>query len=98
MEYSLHVSLRARNDIVNAIDYYDDISAELCNRFLAELSETYKKLTGHPQFYSLVSSNPKDQFRDIKLKSFPYVVIYEIYETKVIVIAMMNTSRNPFIL
>jgi plasmid stabilization system protein ParE len=97
MGYNLQISLRARNDVVNAIDYYDAISSELCDRFLSELSETYKKLVEHPQFHSLISSNPKDQFRDIKLKSFPYVVIYEIHETKVIVTAVMNTSQKPFI-
>ena len=68
MEYSLQISLRASNDIVNAVDYYNEISAELCSRFLLELSHTYKKLTDQPQFYSLVSSNQGDLFRDVKLK------------------------------
>jgi plasmid stabilization system protein ParE len=98
MGYNLKISLRAYDDVINAIDYYDDINPDLGTRFITELYEVYEQLRNNPQFYSLISSDPADIFRDIKLQSFPYVVIFEIYEEDVVVTSVMNTNRKPLIL
>ena len=97
MEYRLQISIRAQNDAIDAIDYYDNINSDLGTRFITELSDIYKQLKANPQFYSLISSNPADKFRDVKLASFPYVVIYEIYETDVVITSVMSTHRKPFV-
>ncbi len=96
-KFNLHISDRAEEDVINATDYYDQINPDLGNRFLSELHETYDVLKANPQFYSYISSDPSNKFRDVKLKSFPYLVIYEIINNDVFITAVMHTNRKPFI-
>jgi|GEM_PF-3415333 len=54
MTYSLRVSIEAELDILEAADYYDNINADLCDRFLAELNTMLIKIAINPQFYSYI--------------------------------------------
>ena len=96
MVYNLRISQQADVDTLNAIDYYDQISPLLGNRFIRELNEAYQKIKNNPEYYSYISTNPKDKFRDIKLPSFPYLVIFEIFQTEVIINTVLNTHKKPF--
>ena len=78
-----------------AVDYYDHINPQLGERFFIELLETYQKLSSSPQHYSFISSVRNTTVRDVKLPSFPYVVIYEITGNSVYIISVMNCYRKP---
>lgn len=91
------VSPRAQQEFRDALNYYDNIDHKLGMRLIAELSATYKALEAAPQFYSFVFSRRKTNVRDVKLKSFPYLVFYEIKGNLVMVIALMHAKRKPFI-
>lgn len=78
MEYKLIFSEGSEKDTKDAVDYYDGINNELGDRFLIELLDTYNKLSKHPQYYSFISSVRPNTLRDVKLPSFPYVVIFEL--------------------
>ncbi len=95
MEYELIFSARSEEEAKAAIDYYDHISVQLGERFFVELLETYQKLSGNPQHYSFISSVRNTTVRDVKLPSFPYVVIYEIIDNSVYIISVMNCHRKP---
>ncbi len=97
MLYTLHISARAEDDTLNAIDYYDLISYKLGSRFVEELFEVYQSIQSNPALYSFISVKEKTQFRDVKLKSFPYVVIYETSENDIYITAVLNTHKKPFI-
>lgn len=96
MEFELIFSERAEEEAKAAIYYYDHINQDLGSRFFAELLDTYKKLAITPEYYSFISSTRKNKLRDVKLQTFPYVVIFEIQENTVYIISVMNTSRKPF--
>lgn len=93
MLYNLLISKDAENDAINAVDYYDNINSKLGDRFIKELSDTYSKIQQNPDSFSFI--NASSELRDIKLKSFPYVVIYIVSKTNVVVIAVLNTHRKP---
>ncbi len=95
MVYDLIFSQRSQEDTNTAIDYYDQINPSLGERFFIELLEVYQKLSSAPQYYSFISSVRISKIRDVKLPSFPYVVIYEVQENKVYVIAIMNSHKRP---
>ena len=95
MKYNLIVTTVAEEHILSACSYYEAQQSGLSERFLAELNTVYKKISSNPQLYSYISSNPNDKFRDIKLYKFPVVVIYEIKENDIIVVAVFNTDRKP---
>ncbi len=95
MAYSLIISEKAIADAITAINYYDSISMALGNRFAEELGEAYDKIAANPELYSYISSNPVDKLRDIKLRSFPYLVIYQVVSNDVYVNSIFNTSQDP---
>lgn len=74
-----------------AYDWYEEQSNGLGEIFLSELDRCYKKIEVQPTLYGKAKKN----FRQIKLKRFPYVVVYEIIKSEVIVFAVFHTSRSP---
>jgi plasmid stabilization system protein ParE len=97
MAYNLRSTPEAELDIANAINHYDRINPDLADRFLNELYDAYDRITENPQYYSFISPDPHDKMRDLKLTSFPYVVVFEINDIEVVVISVMNTSREPML-
>jgi len=73
---------------------YENSSAGLGDRFLKSLEDTYKKLSQTPKYYSYITK-AKD-LRDVKLKDFPFVVIFQIVNDQVFVLRVFNTNRNPY--
>lgn len=76
MAFELVVSARAEEEATSAITYYDQINSRLGDRFFIELLTVYGQLTENPQYYSFISATRYTTLRDVKLPSFPYVVIY----------------------
>lgn len=75
----------------DAYDWYELQRIGLGEEFLAELDEVYYKLTTHPEYFGKLKKN----YRQAALKRFPYVIVFEIIKTEVVVFAVFHTSRNP---
>jgi hypothetical protein len=97
MAFELVVSARAEEEAISAIMYYDQINPRLGDRFFIELLTVYGQLTENPQYYSFISATRHTTLRDVKLPSFPYVVIYDISGSKVLIISVQDCYRKPFI-
>lgn len=95
MSYSLWISRRAEHETIIAVNYYDDINPDLGERFLNELDKVYNKISNNPEYYSYVLNNPGKKIRDLKVKQFPFNVIFEIRGTIVYVISVMDTRSKP---
>jgi len=89
--YQLIIKPRAILMAKEAYNWYEKQSNGLGEIFLSELESSYKKIEVQPTFYSKIKKN----FRKIRLKRFPYVVIYEILKAEVVVFAVFHTSKNP---
>jgi mRNA-degrading endonuclease RelE of RelBE toxin-antitoxin system len=87
----LIIKPRAIGMAKEAYDWYEQQSKGLGEIFLSELNTCYKKIEAQPAFYSKAKKN----FRQLRLKRFPYVVVYEILKSEVVVFAVFHTSRNP---
>lgn len=95
MSYHLEISQRAEDETIIAVNYYDNINPELGDRFLYELGVAYSKISKNPEYYSYVTNNAIKQLRDLKVKHFPFNVIFEIRGYIVYVISVMDTRRKP---
>ncbi len=93
MAYKLIVLNSAAEDTSEAYKYYESLKAGLGDRFLEELLERFNEISKHPQYYGFID----DQLivRDIMLKSFPYLVVYEIDAGNVIVYSVHCGYRHP---
>lgn len=74
-----------------AYDWYELQQLGLGSTFMDELESCYNRLEAWPNAYSKINKN----FRQIILKTFPYVLVFEIIKHDVIIYAVFHTSRSP---
>ena len=75
----------------DAYDWYEAQRRGLGEIFLTELDTCYKKIQTNPAANGKVKKN----YRQGRLLRFPYVVVYEIIRTDIVVLSVFHTRRNP---
>jgi hypothetical protein len=77
--------------IKDAYDWYQEQRKGLGEIFLTELDRCFKRLKINP------TNNPKiiRNYRQARLQRFPYVVLFEIIKTDIVVLSVFHTRRNP---
>lgn len=93
MVYRLITLKAAADDAKEAYNYYEEIQSGLGDRFLAELLVRFNEISKHPHYYGFIDE--QKIIRDIKLKSFPYLIVYEIEAETVIIYSVHCAYRNP---
>ena len=91
MTYTLEIREEAEEEIYEAFSWYEQQLSELGDRFIRELDLVFKKITSTPQYYKTARS----VFRQASVQSFPFVVYYEIDNSKIIVYSVFHTKRKP---
>jgi plasmid stabilization system protein ParE len=81
----------ARQELLDAIRYYEDAEAGLGRRFLFEIENTILLLGANPEIYRLRESH----VRRVNLKSFPYYLPFIIRGDIVWILAVAHESRRP---
>lgn len=89
--YTLIIKPRAILMTKDAYDWYEFQRPGLGEDFLDELDSMYRNIETHPEYYRKIKKN----FRQAVLKRFPFVIVYEVIKTDVVVFAVFHTSRNP---
>lgn len=90
--YQLSLRARAVEMVSDSYDWYEYQQVGLGEAFIKELSLYYSKLITNPLAFSKIHKN----FRQVALKRFPYVIVYEILSEKMIkIVAVFHTRRNP---
>lgn len=91
MAYKLILKSRAENDLSEAIGYYQTQQRGLGIKFLQCVQKSLGRITKNPLHFPLKTN----QFREIYIQKFPYVIIYEIVDKEVVVFSVFNTHQNP---
>ncbi len=93
MGFKIILQPRALKELLDAWIWYEEKQKDLGDRFEIEVYKHLKEIEQHPKRYP----ERKLFFRETKIKTFPYLVIYRIdEEEKVILISsIFHTSRNP---
>lgn len=84
---------KAQNELLNALEWYEDRQVGLGTRFKNEIYNCLKKIEKSPQKYPLRPNN----FRERRINIFPYLIIYRIEESEklILISSIFHTSRNP---
>lgn len=92
MAFEIFQYPEADEDIMNAVEYYKEISNSVLSSFEKELSTAYDRLERNPFFQIRY-----DDIRVLPLRKFPYVVLFHIDEAKKIVyiLSVFCTHQNP---
>lgn len=91
MEYTLILKEDAVADMQEAYDYYEKNKTGLGKRFLDTLDYYFEQIQKYPEHYQI----RRKPYREALIKDFPYLIIYEIKQHKIIVYAVFNTWRKP---
>ena len=93
MSYSVVFLRRARKNILDAWNWYEDKQPGLGDRFLNEVDKVVRQIEKIPDRYP----ERKKKFREAKINIFPYLIIYQVSkEEKIIAVSsVFHTSQNP---
>lgn len=92
MIFKLIVEYEAQLEIEEAIEYYESKKVGLGADFFNYLDGYFQTLKNGKATFEL---KRKPVFRELPLKRFPFIIIYEQYESQIIVYSVFNTSQNP---
>ena len=91
MKYTLLIKEEAIADMQEAYDYYEANKIGLGERFLDTLEDYFELIEKTPELYQI----KRKPYREAFVKTFPYLIIFEIESDDIIVYAVFNTWKNP---
>ncbi len=89
--YNLHIRVLAKEDIQNVVDYYQNITPTLADRFLNTLYAELENLQKNPALFQIQTKNIRVNY----LKGFPFGIYYIWQGDIVEVLAVLHTHRSP---
>lgn len=95
MNFLIKVTAGAREDTLNAFNYYQNIRVGLGEEFLKELEIKYIEISANPFANSYIDN--RCIIRDVVIKRFPFLVIYKIESNYAIILSVHNTNKKPII-
>ena len=77
-------------DLSVAVDRYDSISTNTGNRFREQLDRRLDLIMASPEGFASIH----DTVRAVRVRSYPYVVLYEVFEDHVKFIALVHGAGS----
>jgi len=84
---------RAERDIKTAYVWYESRQPGLGKEFLTSVRQKLESIQTFPESAAIIHKN----IRRAVVPRFPYLVFYLIEQTRIMVLAVLHTSRNPAI-
>lgn len=79
-------------DADEAYSYYEDLSAELAERFFNEYLNCLKEIERNPNYFGFYNS----VFRRIQFSNFPYILLFRILPGRIVLVSTLTyAGRNP---
>lgn len=90
-KYIIEFTALSNQELVDAVEYYESQLPGLSVKFETELDGIIKKIVSNP----LLFPNKFKKYREVPLKKFPFVVVYEIVGDRVVIVSIFHSKRNP---
>jgi hypothetical protein len=81
----------ARNELAQAIAYYESQRAGLGEEFRLEITQAIQKILDHPTAWAPLSKST----RCCPTSRFPYGIVYNIRGEDILIVAIMHLHRKP---
>ena len=82
---------KAINEMMAAYWWYEDAKIGLGDAFLKKIDTYIDILKENPEAFKTVYK----KFRQIPIKKFPFVILYKVYPSEVVIYSVFHTSLNP---
>lgn len=91
MSRTLILTRVARREFDEAADWYDEQRDGLGTRFIMEVNNVLDRLRANAEQYAVLHEN----LREALVHEFPFAVYYRIEDTRIVVVAVIHTARDP---
>jgi|TARA_B110000977_G_scaffold50646_1_gene68791 hypothetical protein len=91
MSYILEVKNEANLEIIEAYLYYEEKRTGLGEEFLEHLNGYFERIIENPEHFP----QKRKPYREVFIKRFPFLIIYETTKREVIIYSVFNTWQNP---
>ena len=88
---NLRISVEARSDISEAVEWLAERSPTVPQRFRASLEDTFGIILEHPSMFPQVHR----EVRRALLRKFPYAVFYIVEGDDAVVVGVVHQARHP---
>ena len=92
MAFRIRILKLAEFEIDESINFYESRSKGLGKQFLTYLKSYITILKTNPELFEI---KKEPFYRELPLKKFPFVIIYEIMDDEVFIHSVFHTSRSP---
>ncbi len=94
MKYKLEFHPGIAHDYDEAYEWYEEKKRGLGEQFLESVRKELEKISEQPHIFS---ERSKKGFREARMKTFPFLIIYKIYIRKKIIFinSIHHTSKHP---
>ncbi|MCG8583226.1 MAG: type II toxin-antitoxin system RelE/ParE family toxin [Pirellulales bacterium] len=91
MAHRLRFHTAIPDDLVNALDYYEEISPDLANAFRESVDRRLDEIVESPERFP-VDIPP---IRFAKVDRFPYIIFFKVISEFAYVVAIVHGSSDP---
>ena len=91
MSLPLTFRAAAKSEFDEAASWYESQRSELGVSFIAEIDRVLEAIANQPTLFRIA----KVDVRVALVSRFPYAVYYRVKPTRIVVIAVFHTSRDP---
>ena len=91
MPYKIELRPLAAIEVLEAYDWYELQREGLGGEFLQELEHFYASLKRNPNIYTYF----QEPVRQGKMNRFPYVGVYEVFESNIVIYSFFMSSQDP---
>lgn len=86
----------AEDELREAILYYEDRQDGLGSEFFGRVTEMIAAIRVDPERFPLYEGKRMARkFRRVRVRRFPYLLVFEVRTDKVLVVAVAHTRRRP---
>jgi toxin ParE1/3/4 len=89
MRYIFHPE--ALNEYAEAVQYYTEQRVEVARAFINAIEDTVYRIRESPNRYAVID----EDVRRCVAPRFPYAVLYTVEQDYILILAVMNCSRDP---
>lgn len=89
--YSIIYLKKAKKELIDAWNWYEDKQIGLGDKFIKEAFQHISIIeinpTSFPSYYK--------PYRQLPFSIFPYLIIFKVVKSRIIIVSIFHTSRNP---
>jgi plasmid stabilization system protein ParE len=79
-------------ELADAVEWYEAREQGLGHEFIEAFDAAVARIAERPESHQRLSDS---EFRQVLLRRFPFVIIYEVRRAEIRIVALAHTSRRP---